>query len=347
MKIGVIFTAYNCENYLKDCLSPWLDLRQELDLILTANSGMFKPYKEFGFEEKNEKTLEILVDSKLDFLVTTSGDNLLDEDSSRNFCLEYLKKHNVDLVWVVDGDEVYKKQEIIKILDFIESNKNTDSYKIQFKNYTFEVPYFTKGFNRETIYWTDRNGGVSHFHFDVFMEYNNGMTINDTNEHIVIPKDVSYVEHYSWLSSDSRSHEKIVYQNSRFVGDEGKRCAFKSEGDSMTFNKEFWDDRDMEIPNVCKVLEPYTYDLELSFSPKDNSLYIDWITREMITEIRVYDNNKSLIFSNTLHLNPYIRYYLKPDINRNFIEEEDFKGFIVEVIENGNLIHNEEILINL
>ena len=88
MKIGLIFTAYNCDEYIERVLSPWLELREELNLVLTANSGMFSDYVKLGFKEKNEFTLQQLVKSKLDFLVTTSGKHLLDEDSSRSLCLD-------------------------------------------------------------------------------------------------------------------------------------------------------------------------------------------------------------------------------------------------------------------
>lgn len=345
MKIGVIFTAYNCENYLQDCLNPWLELREELGLILTANSGMFKPYKDFGFEEKNEKTLEILVKSKLDFLVTTSGNNLLDEDSSRNFCLDYLKKHKVDIVWVVDADEIYEQRDIKSIIEFIKQNQDTDAYKVQFRNYTFEYPYFTKGFSRETIYWTDRKGGVSHFHFDVFMEYNDGETINDTKNFIPIPKHWAYIEHYSWLNSDSRSHEKIVYQNQRFYGNEGERCAFISDGKRMKFNDKFWIAREIELPNLFISHQPYTFDLDLSYSHTDNCIYIDWVTREMSINMKIYDIEENFISSIDLDLIPSIRYFVMPDSYRNFSNEDNFKGFTVEVSEKNNLIHKEQIFI--
>ena len=58
MKIGILFTAYNCDSYIEEVLSPWIKLRDELNLVLVANSGMFSDYIKFGFEEKNERTLQ-------------------------------------------------------------------------------------------------------------------------------------------------------------------------------------------------------------------------------------------------------------------------------------------------
>lgn len=36
MKIGVLITAYNCDDYIKNVLEPWLELRDELNLILVG-----------------------------------------------------------------------------------------------------------------------------------------------------------------------------------------------------------------------------------------------------------------------------------------------------------------------
>jgi len=185
MKIGILFTAYNCDDYIEDVLKPWLELRDELNLILVANSGMFSDYVKFGFEEKNENTLQILINNKLDFLVTTNGKNLLDEDSSRNVCLEYLKKLKCDLLWTVDGDEVYSKTEIKNIIQHIKENLEPDVYLVQFKNYTLKYPYWADGFFKETIYWMNRYGGINKFFFDNVVDYNDGTKIT---EKIIITK---------------------------------------------------------------------------------------------------------------------------------------------------------------
>ena len=61
MKIGVLLTAYNCEDYIDDCLEPWLKLRDEYNFVIACNSGMFKDYLELDILEKNEGTLNKLI----------------------------------------------------------------------------------------------------------------------------------------------------------------------------------------------------------------------------------------------------------------------------------------------
>ena len=57
MKIGILFTAYNCDSYIEEVLSPWIKLSDELNLVLVSNSGMFSDYIKLGFEEKNKKNV--------------------------------------------------------------------------------------------------------------------------------------------------------------------------------------------------------------------------------------------------------------------------------------------------
>ena len=36
MKIGVLFTVYNCEDYLRDCLNPWFELKDKYNIIFAS-----------------------------------------------------------------------------------------------------------------------------------------------------------------------------------------------------------------------------------------------------------------------------------------------------------------------
>ena len=35
MKIGVLLSAYNSENYIDDCLKPWMELKDDFDIFQT------------------------------------------------------------------------------------------------------------------------------------------------------------------------------------------------------------------------------------------------------------------------------------------------------------------------
>lgn len=342
MKIGIVFTAYNCDTYITDSLRPWIELKNELDIIISVNSGMFKDYIDLGFEEKNKNTLSVISNSNVDFLATTSGKNLLDEDFSRNISLEYLKRHNCDLIWAVDGDEIYTKEEIKNTLKYIESHPNDHSFSVEFKNYTFEYPYFTKGFRKPIIYRNNinHNNGISHFTFDTYIKFNNGVEVNDMLLSNPVPKKLAFVSHYSWINNDSRTKEKIKYQNIRYVGPENKRCAFVLQNNKLKFNKEFFEYRNMQIPIIYKEGNNISYDFEFSYVNSEKKLTIDWVLRDMNVLIKIFEvDNLSNKFEYSLQLTNHVKSFLCHDLFNN----EKLKGFIIEVWENGILIHNEEL----
>lgn len=338
MKIGVIITAYDCEDYVKGCLAPWLQLRHAHNMILTANSGQWKEYAQMGFPQRNKETLRVLVDAELDFLVTTAGQNLLDEDSSRNLCLDYLLQHEVDLVWCVDGDELYSAEQILRVLAFIEQHDRC-TYTIQFKNYTLAPPLYTKGFERVSIYKTGVCGGIERFRWDSTALYKNGQTNPDP---IAVPKEVAYVEHYAWLSKDQRSYEKISYQNMRFFGPEGERCAFEVHGNTLAINEAFWRGRNIEVPGLSVQHEPFSYELEVTYGRESKSLYVDAVQREMQILMKVFNlSDKALYTEFSMDVVPGVRYYVAPP--EWLLVSDGPLGLNIEVWENDKLLHNEDI----
>jgi hypothetical protein len=338
MKIGIIFSLYGCENYMDRCLSPWIKLRKELNLVLTGCNGMYNDFLRYGFRDRSHKSLIKAIGKDLDFLITTTGDHLWDEQNSKNYLWNYLKDRDVDLIWIVDGDEFYTEEEIKSVIDFVVKNPDPDAYAVQFRNYTIKIPYWTEGFYRETLYWTKRNGGILDFHFDVFVRYNNGKTINETKNFIKIPKKIAYIEHYSWLSDDPRIPEKVVYQNGRFAGEDGERCSFEYDSkNGLSFNKKFWNSRNLEVPILHETLGIHCTDFDLSFSRKNRNIDILNVCEDVKYEFIVYSPEEEIIYHSVLSLSPGINYFIYPG---NY---PDFNFFRVCVYFNGNKIHDEKL----
>ena len=38
LKIGVLFTAYNCGNYINECLNPWFNLKNNFNFKFAINT---------------------------------------------------------------------------------------------------------------------------------------------------------------------------------------------------------------------------------------------------------------------------------------------------------------------
>jgi len=360
MKIGILLTCYNCDEYVDSCLEPWLKLRDEMNFVIAASSSMFREYRTLGIEEHNEVTLDKLTRKKLDFLVTANGNNLLNEESNRNFCLDFLKKQNCDLIIVIDGDEIFTEDQIRRILEFVNSNPEHDGYAINFRNYTLKRNLFTYEFCHDRIFWMNRHGGIDRFHFDNQFFYADGTVLENKCK---IPRAVAYVDHYSWLSSDPRSKDKVKYQNFRYCGPSGDfpmnlRCAFlwNDETNELNFNRDYWEwdastdvrsGRQLpQVPVLHEMIEqaPFSFDLRLEFSRKENRINISEISRDFSCRFKIMNgSNGDLICFHDMHLAAGYNYWINPNPNINFNEDANYSSILVEIYDNGNMIHSEKL----
>ena len=349
MRIGVLLTVYNCENYIKECLDPWFAVKEHHDIIISANSGMFSDYYTLGIPFRNEKTLKILSEYDIDFLITTKGKNLLGEDESRNLCLSFLKKQECDLIWVLDGDEAYTKDQILDIIDYINSFPEYDWYSVNFKNLTIEENLF-QDYTHERIIRTLRKGGINSFYFDNQFIYNDGSNIS-SGLGLEIPKRIAYIKHYCWLSKDLRAKDKIKYQRWRYCGPDGTlpielRCKYNwnEEKDLLEFSEEFHQGRNIDIPCLHEQITKFSYDFTLDYTRYDNSFKITKIQKNILVDFEIFNGeDEHLIYKNTMDLHEGINYYISP-----FYEIDDlFYNFRVKVYHEDSLIHDEKIHLKL
>jgi hypothetical protein len=339
MKIGVLFTIYNCESYVDDCLKPWFNLKKTYDITMACTSGMFKPYLELGFEPKNKGTLQKLIQYDIDYLISTGSNSLIDEDQSRNNVLNFLKQNN-DIVWIVDGDEIYSETQIINIINFVELNPNIDWYSINFKNYIFTTEYFKNGFCPPRIFRTDRNGGIDKFYFDNHITYMDGSDFI-TKLTLSIPRNVAWVKHYSWLNDDPRTLEKVKYQNIRFING----CDFKWDENtkSLEFDKNRFIKFNEESPILHQEIDVFSKNFTISFSRNENIFYIENVTKNQDIFLKIFNgHNGVLLSSKDLNLYENINLFYGFDFEK-FSEIPNFKKFRIEVYTNNELIHHELI----
>lgn len=350
MKIGLLLTIYNCDKYVEECLDPWFELKKDHDIIISAVSGMFVEYKAIGLPNRNKKTLEKLLNYDIDFQITTKGDDLLYEDESRNLCLDFLNKKNCDLIWVIDGDEVYTKEQILGIINFIENNKEYDWYELQFKNLTIYDNLFMS-YEHGRIMWANRYGGIAYFYFD------NKFIYNESNAHtniksIKIPKKIAYIKHYSWLSDDSRTKDKLLYQNIRYKNkyvngdfeevEENLRCSYvwNNDKNKLDFNESFYNFFEEEIPCLHEEVSCFSKMFDINYSRFDKCFYVTNISEDITIEFKIYNGlTNEHIYSTTLNMSEGIRFFIAPA----YTISEDFTNFRIEAYENNILIHNERI----
>jgi hypothetical protein len=356
MRIGVIFAAYNCEESVDSCLAPWFSMRESFDLILTGTSGRFSDYQRLGIPNKNKGTLKKLVSWDFDYLSITGGDKLLDEDTSRNRCLDYLKSYNCDLIWLVDLDEFYTCEQIISIIDYVNSNLEINNFWINFKNYTIKYPLFLP-WRRPTLYRNNIRGGIRNFYFDSYFSYSDGSTIEDENR-IVIPREFAYIDHFSWISRDAVK-DKIQYQNSRYCGPDGNfpadlRCAFvwNGEREEVEFNEIYWNHPALGNGHQIKVQTPVLHEqldeffvhlFDLDFDRRENVLRIFNLEASGVYTFTIKDDNGNAIYQGILDLYPGVNYWISPSSSRIFSEDQRLAYLEIEVEKEKNVVHRERL----
>src|SRR5258708_10369576 len=114
MRIGVLGCFYGCAEALPQVLAPWLSLKEKGDDIrIAAVHSQFKEYAAMGLSDADEATRRVLESfgPRLDFYEHSATP--LSEHEARNIPLHFLLGENVDVVWMLDGDEFYTTADIL------------------------------------------------------------------------------------------------------------------------------------------------------------------------------------------------------------------------------------------
>jgi hypothetical protein len=243
MKIGVLGCFYNCADLLPRVLAPWKELktaaRSDLDIIFVGVNAQFAEYAQMGYPDNDEETRALLhASSVIDHLAIAEGP--LTEAQVRQAGLEKLLREGVDLVWLVDGDEVYTLEQIKNILRYVEDTPQYDYYHIHFDNRIFGATRWTDDFFPPRIVRTNRRGGIARFTFDNEIQWQDGTTLNDCVPGIV-PKRVAHVEHHTWRLADAE--KKINYQEKHFG-----YSMFRMGTNGPEFNPEYFKKFNMPLP---------------------------------------------------------------------------------------------------
>ena len=247
MKIGIIYCAYNTEDYILETISPWIKAKNKFDINISCVSLPFEEYLEL--DQTQDKTTEILIDllkqGKIDSLYTEP--KYVKENTARNFCLFNLLDKKCDLIFLVDSDEFYNLYQIESILKYVEKNNQYDCYEIHLKNYVFDGKTWVDGFHPFRIFRNDRNMGINEFYWDNDLLFNNGKTHKQSN-YVTIPKEIAHIKHMTWLNNE-KSKLKIQYNLKHFGG-----CSYKcnKEKNGLEFDLNYYDRCGYERPKIYK-----------------------------------------------------------------------------------------------
>lgn len=255
MRIGVLGCLYGCADALPSILAPWFSLKEKgrtagHEFVISAVHSQFKEYADMGVPDTDEATLRVLEgyaagpEARLDFLHHSPLP--LPEHEVRSIPLRYLLSRDVDLVWLLDGDEFYTAEEIERILSHVSFYGMFDYYRLYLKTYIFDGTVWMDGFAPPRIFSVKKHGGALDFYWDNNMRFKDGTDHSSASEHL-IPKDVAFVKHLTWLHKGGE--RKVAYQKKRF-GD----CSFRfnREKGELEFDPDYFAKYKEPIPQLFK-----------------------------------------------------------------------------------------------
>jgi hypothetical protein len=251
MKIGLIASAYNCAQFLEDCLKPWeiLKKQSEHELCCSFIHNCFKENKELHLPiESSDGTAKILEqkhdDGTIDYYNFST--EYLREHEARNVCLKNVLQENVDYVWTLGLDELYTIDEIEKILAFVEANPFVDWFKINYKNYIFDGKQWVDGFCPPRIFKVNTHAGLKELYYDDDFIYTDGSDYKKLSN-LEVPKVIAHVKHMTWLHSNGKA--KVEYQKLRW-GDNGCSYSWDYKENKLKFNENFYKITNKPLPII-------------------------------------------------------------------------------------------------
>ncbi len=218
MKIGIQILAYNCVENFSKVIDPWVKLKDEFNFDFWVGSGQFKIYKDMGYKDLNQQTIDLFqIEYKdiIDYLFIPDSNNLFSDHGMRTQSLRYFEEKDIDLIWILDADEFYTENEIRRTINFVLNNKKYDYYNIRLKNFIGDCKEWSY-FIPPRIFWSKRYGGIKEHYFDNHFSYKDNSEYR-SHQGVTIPREIVFPIHLSWTNSDNTtgpSHikEKIEYQ---------------------------------------------------------------------------------------------------------------------------------------
>jgi hypothetical protein len=195
-------------------MEPWIALKNEgYDLVISAIHAQFKEYAELGYPDDDAATVAALEHNRAVFDALTIEKEPRGEKEARNIALTHLTRREVDLVWLLDGDEFYTKEQIVKIIEFVKKTPQFDYYHVPLDNRIFSNIRWQDGMAPPRIFRTDRHGGVGGFVWDNEVMFGDG-TLATTLLPGIIPTRIAHVRHETWQRKDLE--KKIAYHKKHF-----------------------------------------------------------------------------------------------------------------------------------
>jgi len=257
MRIGIIYCAFNCEEYVKDSIRPLILAREQKlsghEWVIAGINVCFKEYKETKYNV-DDSTGDYLATQNLDYLIREP--QYISEAEARTLALRKLLDDKCELIFLIDGDELFQINDLQNITKFIEEDKFSAWYKFSYKNYLFDSSTYLKlPFQPPRAFRVQYNGyRLNNFRHDNEVVYH-GIITRDIKDFEsfpskIIPPNISWIVHKTWISCE-KTKSKVEYQRGRWGG---SLCSYKWDetNNKLVFNPQYFARFGKPIPELIK-----------------------------------------------------------------------------------------------
>lgn len=257
MKIGISAIGYECAEHLDSVLKPWIECKNKYkedggdEFYISVSHGLFPETYQLGFPiHSTDGTIERLKQYEslgdIDYLQVLESPTF--EKDIRNSTLPFLLCQDIDILWLLDlQDEIYTTSQIYNILNYVENSPH-DWFKINFKNYVFDHGTYIDDFVAPRIWKNYTNQGINKFYYDNEILFNNGRHAKEL-PHSMIPRDIGFIKHLSWVGSKDYLTRKINFQKIHYG-----TCSYRWDDNinALSFNEEYYFKTNKKMPIIYK-----------------------------------------------------------------------------------------------
>lgn len=235
-KFGIIFCGLNQEEHVEESIAPFLD---DDRFVVACVSVPFLEYKDDPFEDETGRILKSLYEQGR-FKYFIDSPRFVEESHARNLAVSLLKEDGVDYYWIADADEKPTKEDLDRIIEFVENDSSSYWWSLSYKNYVFDNKhYLQEPFCPPRIFRREKTGCIFEgFYWDNCGAFNSCGTVIPylSLKNKTIPKEIAWIKHYTWPNNEY-GRRKVEYQKKHFKG----ICSFdwdKEKG--LIFNEAYY-----------------------------------------------------------------------------------------------------------
>jgi hypothetical protein len=249
-KFGIIFCGYNQEEHVEEALFPFLNDER---FVVVCVSVPFQEYQSFDYEDNTTEILRKLHNQGL-FKYFIDSPKYIKDHNARNLAIKVLKENDVDYFWIADADEKPTKEDINKIIEFVENDNDSFWWSLSYKNYIFDdKQYLEEPFCPPRIFKKEKMGCIFNgFYWDNCADYESvsGNLISYTSlRNKTISKDIAWIKHYTW-PNNKLGEMKVIYQNKHH---NNGICSFDwDEEKGLIFNESYYKNLGKSLPVILK-----------------------------------------------------------------------------------------------